>query len=67
MHLVSFTTIINFGKGVSGLILGQSDVPACRVVCQVKHVDGLGTTIDVLLLDGILHEGDNIVLAGCLP
>jgi len=33
-------------------------------VMEVKHVDGLGTTIDVLLLDGSLHEGDNIVLAG---
>jgi len=33
-------------------------------VMEVKHVEGLGTAIDVLLLNGTLKQGDTIVLAG---
>lgn len=31
---------------------------------QVKAIHGLGTTIDVILVNGTLHEGDQIVIAG---
>ena len=31
---------------------------------QVKAIAGLGTTIDVILRNGILREGDTIVLSG---
>ena len=30
----------------------------------MKALPGLGTTIDVILVNGTLHEGDQIVLAG---
>ena len=31
---------------------------------EVKVIEGHGTTIDVLLVNGTLHVGDTIVIAG---
>ena len=33
-------------------------------VLEVKMVEGLGTTIDVVLVNGVLHQNDTIVLCG---
>lgn len=36
----------------------------CSCSSQVKVIAGLGTTIDVILRNGILNEGDTLVLTG---
>ena len=33
-------------------------------VLEVKVVEGLGTTVDVVLVNGMIYEGDTIVLCG---
>jgi translation initiation factor 5B len=33
-------------------------------ILEVKSIDGLGTTVDVVLVSGELHEGDTIVVCG---
>ena len=31
---------------------------------EVKAIPGYGTTVDLILVNGTLHEGDTVVLAG---
>ena len=38
--------------------------PAKGSVLEVKEVPGLGTVVDAIIYDGVLHEGDTIVLNG---
>jgi len=44
--------------------LVTSDEPAQGVILEVKEEPGLGTTIDVIIYDGVLRKGDIIVLGG---
>ena len=41
----------------------KPDTFECTVL-EVKVIEGLGTTIDVVLVNGILKVGDTIVLSG---
>lgn len=49
-------------KRMSKQLMYLSEVEA--TVLEVKVVEGFGTTIDVVLSNGVLHEGDRIVLCG---
>jgi len=44
--------------------LSYSEGPAKGVILEVKEEVGLGTTVDVIIYDGILRKGDTIVLGG---
>jgi len=66
------------GEGVSELLaliaglsqqfmkkrLITSDEPAKGVVLEVKEEPGLGTTIDVIIYDGVLRKNDMFIVAG---
>lgn len=65
------------GEGVPDMILLLVNLTQTRMsdrlmylselectVLEVKVIEGLGTTIDVVLSNGILHEGDRIVVCG---
>lgn len=65
------------GEGISDLIclilqltqkimvknITHSDEFRCSVL-EVKAIEGLGTTVDVILLSGTIKEGDKVVLCG---
>lgn len=36
-------------------------------VLEVKEVRGLGTTIDVIFYDGVIHKGDTLIIGGRKP
>ncbi|ABN69930.1 translation initiation factor eaIF-5B [Staphylothermus marinus F1] len=44
--------------------LVTSEEPAKGVVLEVKEEPGLGTTIDVIIYDGVIRRGDTIVVGG---
>lgn len=46
--------------------LALSDV-AKGSVLEIKEVRGLGTTIDVILYDGVIRKGDNLIIGGRQP
>ena len=46
------------------IFINFNDVSLMFVCLQVKALPGLGTTIDVVLVNGRIKEGDTMILAG---
>jgi len=55
--------ILNLSQNLMASNLEVSTELQCTVI-EVKNIEGHGTTIDVVLVNGSLSEGDTIVLAG---
>jgi len=49
---------------LASLFISRGGSGMQATVLEVKVVEGLGTTIDVVLVNGVLHEGDQIVVCG---
>ena len=47
---------------MSGKLMFLSELQ-CTVL-EVKMIEGLGTTVDVVLVNGILREGETVVICG---
>lgn len=52
-----------FSQNVLTDRLVKKDVLECNVM-ELQHVEGLGTTVDILLVNGTLRKGDKIILCG---
>ncbi|HIE33730.1 MAG TPA: translation initiation factor IF-2 [Candidatus Altiarchaeales archaeon] len=52
---------------LKGKLTIAPNAPAKGVILEVKEEKGLGTTIDVIIHDGILRKGDQIVVGGKEP
>jgi len=59
------TTLAGLAQRFLGkkLVLNEK-IPAKGSVLEVKEEKGLGTTIDVIIYDGIVRKGDYIIIAG---
>jgi len=55
--------LLNLSQQLMASALEVSSDLQCSVI-EVKNIEGHGTTIDVVLINGVLHEGDQIVIAG---
>lgn len=61
-NLISMLISFSQSKLVKRIIFKPDDLDA--TVFEVKAIQGLGTTLDVILINGTLNEGDKIILAG---
>lgn len=61
-NLISMLISFCQSKLMKRIIFKPDDLDA--TVFEVKAIQGLGTTLDVILINGTLNEGDRIVLAG---
>lgn len=61
-NLISMLIPSPQSKLMKRIIFKPDDLDA--FVFEVKAIQGLGTTLDVILINGTLNEGDKIVLAG---
>ena len=56
--------IIDYTQNLLSKRITYNESKLEATVLEVKAIPGLGTTIDVILVNGFLKEGDRIVLAG---
>jgi len=61
-NLIAMLISYSQSRLIKRIIFKPDDLDA--TVFEVKAIQGLGTTLDVILINGTLNEGDKIVLAG---
>lgn len=57
------TNLVKMGQFDNREKLMEKDIFECTVL-EVKQIEGLGMTIDVTLVNGVLKQGDTIVVSG---
>mmetsp|Transcript_68347 Transcript_68347/g.108467 ORF Transcript_68347/g.108467 Transcript_68347/m.108467 type:complete len:1189 (+) Transcript_68347:69-3635(+) len=55
--------LLNLSQNLMASQLEVEQELSCTVI-EVKNIEGFGTTVDVVLINGTLKEGDQIVIAG---
>lgn len=55
--------LCNMGQTTEREKLTEKNIFECTVL-EVKVIEGFGTTIDVVLVNGVLKVGDTIVISG---
>lgn len=58
-----FKTLVEYSQDKLIKILKKNEIFKCKIL-EVKKIEGLGTTLDLILISGTLKRGDEIIFSG---